>query len=180
MPRVTRSVLIVCFLLAAGSAFAQENATAATATCNFDENSQLVVEYQRVSFNLKKPLSLQLTFGKVWAPGGKPMTLFTNTPIRIAARNLPAGAYTLFVIPAARHWTLVVSKSTETSGAYNEQQDVVRVPLDSGELPSPEPEFSVSFAHAAPDQCNIRLDLDKDGHFTAIQQNRSGTAANNP
>ena len=59
-------------------------------------------------------------------------------PDRLA--TLPIGAYTLFVIPNSKQWTLIVSKSTDTSGAYDPQQDLVRVPLDSGELPSPEDE----------------------------------------
>ena len=56
------------------------------------------------------------------------------------------------------------------SGAYDEQQDLVRVPMESGELPSPELEFSVAFEHVTPGQCNIRLDLDKTGHFVTFQK----------
>ncbi len=161
-------VIIQVFLLVASAAFAQDNTAAATATCNFVEEKQLVVDYQRVSVNLKKPLSVQIPFGKVWAPGGKPMTLFTDTPIQIGARELGIGAYTIFVIPNSKHWTLIVSKSTDTSGAYAEQQDLVRVPMESGELPSPEPQLRVSFAHIAADQCSLRLDLEKYGHFAVF------------
>ncbi len=161
---------ILASLFLACTALAQGTTSTATASCNFDAEKQLTVEYQRVSFNLKKPLSSQVPFGKVWAPGGKPMTLFTNTPIQIGSRNLPMGAYTLFVIPESKHWTLIVSKSTDTTGAYDEQQDLVRVPMESGELPSPEPEFSVSFGHIAPDQCSMRLDLDKNGNFTMFHR----------
>ncbi len=128
------------------------------------------MQYQRVPVNLKKPLALQVPFGKVWAPGGKPMTLFTNTAVQIGSVTVPIGAYTMYVIPGARQWTLIVSKSTDVSGNYDDQQDLVRVPLDSGELPSPEPAFSLSFAHIAPQQCNIRMDLDKFGHFADIMR----------
>ena len=44
----------------------------------------------------------------------------------------------MFVIPGAKQWTLIVSKSTDMTGAYDEQKDLVRVPMESGELPSPE------------------------------------------
>jgi len=98
------------------------------------------------------------------------MTLFTDTPVQVGARNLPMGAYTLFVIPTAKQWTLIVSKSTDTSGAYDEQQDLVRVPMESGELPSPEPQLNVAFEHVAPGQCNLRVDLDKNGHFVPFQK----------
>lgn len=170
MRRFVSSFVILTTLLLAHLALAQGTTSTATATCNFDDEKQLAVEYQRVTLNPKKPIPGQVPFGKVWAPGGKPMTLFTNTPIQVGPRMLPVGAYTMFAIPTAKQWTLIVSKSTDMSGAYDEQQDLVRVPMQSGELPSPEPEFSVAFEHVAPGQCNIRLDLDKTGHFVTFQK----------
>jgi len=152
------------------AAFAQDNAASVTATCNFDEEKQLVVEYQPVNINPKKPVGSQVPFGRPWAPGGKPMTLFTNTPVQIGSRELAIGAYTMYVIPSSKQWTLIVSKSTDMSGAYKEQDDLVRVPMDSGELPNPQLDLQVSFGHVAPTQCNLRIDLDKYGHFTTFQE----------
>jgi hypothetical protein len=172
MYRVTSSfILLISFAVIFGGILrAQEDPAAASATCNFDEEKQLMVQYQHVPFNLKKPLSTQVSFGKPWAPGGKAMTLFTNTPVQIGSRLLPVGAYTMFVIPNSKQWTLIVSKSTDTSGAYDEAQDLIRVPMESGELPTPEPTFSVAFAHVAPQQCNIRVDAEKTGHFATFHQ----------
>ncbi len=150
-------------------AFAQASPATTTATCNFDEDKQLVVEYQAVVLNLKKPLSIQVPTGKVWAPGGKPMTLFTNTPVQLGSKTLPIGAYTMFIVPNSKQWTLIVSKSTDVSGAYKEQQDELRVQMESGELPSPEATLNVSFGRIAPGECNIRIDLEKFGHFTVFQ-----------
>lgn len=152
------------------TAFAQDAPAGATATCNFDQEKQLVVQYQPVTVNLKKPISVQVPFGKAWAPGGKPMTLFTNTPIQIGSRQLPIGAYTIFVIPNSKQWTLIVSKSTDMSGAYNESDDLIRASMEAGELPSPEASLNVAFEHVAPSQCNLRVDLDKFGHFTPFQE----------
>jgi hypothetical protein len=170
MYRVIYSLLLLASLVVSvgGALWAQDDPTTATATCNFDDEKQLVVQYQHVPINLKKSLAQQVPFGKVWAPGGKAMTLFTNTPVQIGTVTVPIGAYTMYVIPGGSRWTLIVSKSTDVSGNYNEEQDLVRVPLDSGELPSPEAAFSLSFAHIAPQQCNIRMDLDKFGHFADI------------
>ncbi len=142
MRRVISSFVLLTSVFMACAAFAQDDPSAASATCNFDSEKQLVVQYQRVPINLKKPIATQVPFGKVWAPGGKPMTLFTNTPVQIGSRNLPLGAYTLFLIPNSKQWTLIVSKSTDMSGKYDEGQDLVRVPMDSGELPSPEAELT--------------------------------------
>ncbi len=82
------------------------------------------------------------------------MTLFTNTPLAIGGANLAVGAYTMYVIPSTKQWTLIISKSTDTSGKYDEKMDVVRVSMESGELPAPETQLEVSFGHIAPDQCS--------------------------
>ena len=166
---VSFSVLLATLFLAP-LAFAQGTTSTGTATCNFDADKQIAVEFQHVTLNLKKPASFQVPFGKVWAPGGKPMTLFTNLPIEVGSRVLSVGAYTMFVIPTSKQWTLIVSKSTDMSGAYNEQDDLVRIPMGSGELPSPEAELNVAFEHVGPGQCNLRLDLDKTGHFVTFQK----------
>jgi hypothetical protein len=64
-------------------------------------------------------------------------------------------------ILSLREWTLIISKSTDTSGHYNEREDLVRVPMEYGELHSAESQFSIYFAHIAPDQCSMRVDLEK-------------------
>jgi hypothetical protein len=170
MHRVISSFLLLICLFAACPVFAQDDPNSATATCNFDDEKQLVVQYQHVPISLKKPLGMQVPMGKPWAPGGKPMTLFTNAPIQIGSRALAIGAYTMFVIPGNKQWTLIVSKSTDMSGAYDQQQDLIRVPMDSGELPSSQADLAVSFGHTAPDQCTLRVDLEKFGHFAVFQK----------
>ena len=173
MPRLSLSILFLACLLLTGVAQGQVAPASASAsvTCNFDDDHQLVVNYERIAFNLKKAIfGRDLQYGKVWAPGHKPLTLLTNTPVEIGGKTLLLGGYTMFVLPNPKQWMLIISKSTDTSGKYDEQQDIVRIPMESGELPSPEPVFSVSFAHVAPDQCNIRLDLDKSGNFVTFQK----------
>ncbi len=172
MQRVTSSFLMLITVLFACGVRAQDDANAMNATCNFDQDHQLAVQYERVSVNLKKSLAVQVPFGKPWAPGGKPMTLFTNTPVEIGGRMLPMGAYTMFVIPSPKQWTLIVSKSTDMSGKYNEEDDLVRVPMDSGELPNPESDLSAAFGHIAADQCSFRIDLDKYGHFAVFHEKK--------
>jgi len=171
MLRIPAILVINVCLLIAGTSAAQNNIASETATCNFDADRQLATEYQPVPINPKKPLlGREIPAGKVWAPGGKPITLFTNSPVEIGGQKLTPGAYTMFVIPNAKQWTLIVSKSTDTSGKYDENMDLVRVPMDSGELPAPEPELKVSFGHIAPDQCNLRVDVASVGNWAVFKE----------
>ena len=171
MLRLASFLAVGISLLISGETVAQNSSPSETATCDFDADRQLAAEYQPVPINPKKPLfGREIPAGKVWAPGGKPMTLFTNTPVEIGGLKLAPGAYTMFVIPNAKQWTLIVSKSTDTSGKYDENMDLVRVLMDSGELPAPEPELRVSFGHIAPDQCNLRVDAASVGNWAVFKQ----------
>jgi len=42
--------------------------------------------------------------------------------------------------------------------------------MESGELPAPEPQFKVTFAHVAPDQCSLRLDVATLGNWAIFKQ----------
>lgn len=174
MQRVRFSfVLAVSFLTITGATFAYGAASSATATCNFDAEKQLAVEYQSVKLPAKKKvLGSEVPYGKVWAPGDKPMTMFANTPVSVGGKEIPVGAYTLFLIPDEKTWTLVVSKSTDTSGKYDEKDDLARIPMQCGTLPQAEPQFTVYFAHTAPDQCNMRLDLEKSRAWIPIKEGK--------
>jgi Protein of unknown function (DUF2911) len=169
MRRLNLCFVLVALVFVTCAAFAQDTSSSATITCNFDSDRELAAEYQRIKVNLKKPLfGHEIPSGKVWAPGGKPITLFANTPFEIGGRQLTVGAYTLFLIPTPKLWTLIVSKSTDTSGKYDQTMDVVRVPMESGELPSPDPELNIAFAHTAPDQCNLRLEIATVGSYVSF------------
>ena len=166
-------VLALSVVVVNGGSFAQTGSPNATTACNFDPNKQLAVEYQRISVNPKKKvLGNEIPYGKVWAPGDKPLKLFTNTPVTLAGKDIPVGAYTMFVIPEEEKWTLIVSKSTDSSGKYDEQQDLARIPMQFGKLGTAEPQFTAYFAHVAANQCNLRLDLQKARAWVVFTQKK--------
>lgn len=168
MIRAFASLVFVALMLAAAPIIAQEAATSST-TCTVDDNRELTISYQPVGFpGKKRVLGREVPYGKVWAPGGKPMTLFTNTPLLAGTTSLPVGAYTVFVIPGERSWTLIISKSTDMSGKYDEKDDLVRMKMEVGELPRPAETFSAYFAHTGPTECNIRFDLASDRAWASL------------
>ena len=162
-----RCIYVLLLTLAAGCCFAlgqtstSTNPGPATATCDFSDQQQLAVEYQKLELGKKDKdfLGRQVPFGKVWEPGQQPLTLFTNSPVSIDGTNVPVGAYTLYLIPDKKEWTLVVSRNTNKSAAYDPAKDLVRAPMQIGQLPSPEPGFSVYFAHTGPKECTMRVDI---------------------
>lgn len=69
-------------------------------------------------------------YGEVWRLGANAATELTATAdIELAGKRLPAGTYSLFAIPQADKWTLIVNKDVGQWGAYkhNKENDVLRV-----------------------------------------------------
>jgi hypothetical protein len=72
-------------------------APTSTTTCNLDDGRQVYVRYNPVS-SKEKPVN-----GKPWAPGGAPMTLFTEAQLTLGTSVIPIGAYSC--IPFRRRST---------------------------------------------------------------------------
>jgi hypothetical protein len=172
MFRLLNWLLLAAFSLSLClNAAAANSVSDANTVCNFDSQKQIAVDYERLQTAAgKKMLGNSVAYGKIWAPGGKPLTLFTNTPISIDGKNIADGAYTMFIIPEENSWTLVISKSTDMSGKYDETGDIARIPMQVGKLPAAEPEFTAYFAHVAPNECNLRLDMDKARAWVGFQR----------
>ena len=71
-----------------------------------------------------------LEYGKVWRLGANEATEieFFQT-VRINDKKIKKGRYTLYCIPYADKWTLIVNKETDTWGSfkYDEKKDYVRI-----------------------------------------------------
>jgi hypothetical protein len=141
-------VLLPLLLIMSAIAAGQESER--TATCAFDDGKQMSVRYTPVSGASKNP-----ALGKVWTPGGSAMTVFTETDVRLGNTAIPTGAYTMYLIPGKKRWTLVVSKNTRVDATYDEKQDLTRVVMQDASLPHPADRLDMYFAHMGPKQCEI-------------------------
>lgn len=153
---VWRAVLIS--LLFCGFAVAQSGGNATT-SCNLDDGRQVYVRYTPVATKSEK-----IQNGKPWAPGGTPMTLFTEAQLTLGTSTIPIGAYTLYPIPAKDHWTLVVNKNVTPGAAYDEKQDLARAVMETDQVPQPSDTLEVAFAHVG-GRCTLRIYIGKTASF---------------
>jgi Protein of unknown function (DUF2911) len=66
--------------------------------------------------------------------------------VMIGSLNVPAGTYTLFTLPTATDWTLIVSKKTGEWGIpYPDGFDLGRTPMQKKTIASPQEVMSISF-----------------------------------
>ena len=130
-----------------------------TTTCNLEDGRQVQVRYNAVPANKEKPPN-----GKPWAPGGTPMTLFTEVRLTLGGSMIPLGAYTVYPIPARDHWTLVVNKNVTPGAAYDEKQDIARAAMETAQVAQPSDALEVAFAHVGA-RCTLRVYIGKTASF---------------
>ncbi|RZK12067.1 MAG: DUF2911 domain-containing protein [Flavobacterium sp.] len=69
-------------------------------------------------------------FGKIWRAGANDATTIeTDKDLTVEGKTLPAGKYSIFIIPEKDNATVIFNKVAKQWGAYdyNEKEDVLRV-----------------------------------------------------
>jgi hypothetical protein len=154
---VWRAVLISLLLVPWTAA--QSGGSGSTTTCNLEDGRQVYVRYNAVPANKEK-----IQNGKAWAPGGTPMTLFTEAQLSLGSSMIPIGAYTVYPIPARGNWTIVVNKNVTAGAAYDEKQDIARTTMETAQVDSASDALEVAFAHVGA-RCTLRVYIGKSASF---------------
>jgi Protein of unknown function (DUF2911). len=76
-------------------------------------------------------------YGKVWRTGAnEPTTIEVSKDVQVEGQHLPAGKYSLYSIPGADEWTIIINKKTTGWGTqYDESQDALRIKVKPGKAP---------------------------------------------
>ncbi|MFN8354297.1 MAG: DUF2911 domain-containing protein [Spirosomataceae bacterium] len=90
-------------------------------------------------------------YGKVWRTGANEATLIKfNQDVTVAGKPLKAGEYTLWTIPGATDWQVVINSETGQWGTdYNEKMDVFRAPVSITAKPTETETFTIDFVEQA-------------------------------
>ena len=119
----------------------------ASATCKFDDGKAINTDYHSPRMIGRKIFGGIVPYEQVWKTGAnEATTLVTDTDLSIGDKDIPAGRYTLFTIPAADRWTLIISKKTgEGSTTYSESEDLLRVNMRVSKIPTAMENFTIGY-----------------------------------
>jgi len=132
----------------------------ASAECKFSDGKTVKIDYSSPRAKGRKIFGDLVPYGKVWRTGANESTTFvTDSPVVVGGQNVPAGSYTLFTVPEADKWTLVISKKTGEWGTdYPGQgEDLARIPMTVSKTPSPVENFTISFEQTG-SKCTLHMD----------------------
>jgi hypothetical protein len=169
-------IAILVASLAAGATplAAQVLSPPAATSCKFADGKTIAVHYSSPRMRGRKIFGDLVPYGEVWRAGADDATSFTvNTDVVAGGKNVPAGKYTLFTLPTASRWTLIVSKQTGEWGIPypGAQFDFARMEMKVSKLPALQQNFTISFDSAG-DTCTMKLDWETTRAFIDIVEKK--------
>lgn len=133
---------------------------AASATCDLGGGKNIKTAYSSPRMKGRKIYGDLVPFGEVWRTGANEATTFvTSSDVAVGGKAVPAGSYTIFTVPTADKWTLIVNKKTGEWGIpYKyESDELARVDMKVSKLPSPVENFTISYAKSG-SGCTMNID----------------------
>lgn len=121
---------------------------AASATCDLGGGKSIKTDYSSPRAKGRKIFGELVPYGKVWRTGANEATTFVpSTDVEVGGKNVPAGSYTIFTVPNADKWTLIINKKTGEWGIpYKyESDELARVDMKVSKLSSPMENFTISY-----------------------------------
>ncbi len=158
--RIALLTLLTLFL--ASFAFAQSSrpSPAASAECKFADGKTIKTDYSSPRMKGRKIYGGLVPYGEVWRTGANDATTFvTDANVTVGGKNMQAGNYSIFTVPNADKWTLIISKKTGEWGIpYKYESDELgRVDMKVSKLASPVENFTISYDSAG-STCTLHLD----------------------
>jgi hypothetical protein len=132
----------------------------ASARCDLGGGKTIKTDYSSPRMKGRKIFGDLVPFGEVWRTGANDATTFvTSADVTVGGKAVPAGNYTLFTIPAADKWTLIINKKTGEWGIpYKyESDELARVDMKVSKLPGPVEDFTIAYDKSKAG-CTLRLD----------------------
>ena len=140
-------------LLLTAASFAQMGGSRpsppASASCDLGGGKTVKTEYSSPRMKGRKIFGGLVPYGEVWRTGANEATTFVNSAdVTVGGKKVPAGSYTIFTVPNADKWTLIINKKTGEWGIpYKyESDELARVDMKVSKLPSPMENFTISYA----------------------------------
>ena len=158
------TLLTLLAFLFTTAAFAQmgggKASPAASATCDLGGGKTIKTDYSSPRMKGRKIFGGLVPFGEVWRTGANEATTFVSSADAVVGgKAVTAGSYTIFTVPTADKWTLIINKKTGEWGIpYKyESDELARVDMKVSKLPAPVENFTIAYAKSA-SGCTMHID----------------------
>jgi hypothetical protein len=129
---------IVFILLSTSFAIAQEPLSPPARTSVTVAGKKLTISYSSPRIRGRKIMGGLVPYGQWWRTGADNATTFqTDADLDLGGLKVPKGTYTIYTLPGATEWQLIINKQTGQWGTeYNQRQDLGRVKMNLAQTPA--------------------------------------------
>ena len=174
-----KSAIVATFLLCLTVvAIAQEKgppkSPPADAECKFSDGKTVKVHYSSPRMRGRKIYGGLVPYGQVWRTGANEATSFvTDTDLTVGGKDVPAGSYTMFTVPNADKWSLIINKKTGEWGIpYKyESDELLRAEMNVSKTPSQVENFTIGFDQGG-GGCTMNLDWENTRASIQLQEKK--------
>jgi Protein of unknown function (DUF2911) len=102
------------------------------------DGSEMFIDYGRPSARGRQIFGALIRWDEVWCPGADEATyLATSKSLKVGKLALPAGEYSLWILPTENEWTLIFNKDAHTfHTSYRPRSDFGKVTMQKDTLPT--------------------------------------------
>ncbi|HEY1264640.1 MAG TPA: DUF2911 domain-containing protein [Terriglobales bacterium] len=169
---VTLFVFAAVFFVCAQQDKSKRPSPPASADCKFSDGKTIHSDYSSPRMKGRKIFGGLVPYGEVWRTGANEATTFvTDTNLTVNGKPLPAGSYTMFTIPNADKWTLIINKKTAEWGIpYRyESDELLRTDMKVEKLDAPVENFTIAF-HPHGNACMLHLNWENTGATVELME----------
>ena len=130
----------------------------------------ITIHYNSPQMRGRKIMGGLVPYGKVWRTGANPATtLITSAPLKFGTLLVPAGTHTLFTLPSAEVWQLIVNNQTGQWGlTYNQSMDLGRIPMQARPMSSAQEGMSLSFENTTATSTELHMRWETTDRYVTI------------
>jgi hypothetical protein len=171
----SKTALTMCAFAVFTLAWAQQDkaprpSPPGTTECTIN-GKKVTIAYSRPSMRGRKIMGELVPYNQVWRTGAnEATTLTTAIDLDIGGVKVPAGTYSLYTLPSAGVWKLIINKQTGQSGTeYDQGRDLARVDMKKQEIVVPVEQFTIALDQDANDSADLILEWEKTRVWVTIK-----------
>lgn len=142
------------------------------ATLTFADGNTVTIDYSRPSIRSRKIFGGLVPYDQVWRTGANAATsLKTSVDLNIGGTTVPKGSYTIYSLPGASSWQLIINKQVGQWGTeYSQGQDLARIPMKVAQRSSGLEMFTISFDKTGGDSATLKLEWENTIASVAVKE----------
>lgn len=143
--------------------------------------TDVTVRYARPAVKGRTIFGGLVPYGKLWRTGASDATIITfSDSIQLDGHWVPKGSYSLFTIPQAQQWTVILNRYTEGHGTegYDEKNDQLRFNVEAKPSPRYYESFTIELQELVQNRGQIWLNWANTGVSFAIESSANDRILN--